>query len=1112
MDKIKFLLANLFIWFLLSTILPAGNTLHFKHISTELGLSQNSISCIMQDSSGFMWFGTQEGLNKYDGYTFTVYKNIPGNPNSLSNNQVTVVYEGRRGLIWIGTDGGGMNRFDPVTEEFYRYPFDPNDANSIDNGRIRAICQDRSGALWIGTFSGLSKIVLQVEPEAGKPVDVKERFVHYRYIRNEPRSLSSNVITSIIEDSRGDIWIGTDSYRDGLHKYRPETESFQHFHFIGIRNNRVSTIYEDRRGILWIGTNGGGLTVFDSRTEEYFHFKSAPGEPRGLSSNLITSIYEDFSGILWIGTEDNGLNRFMPSPANNPSRSGKNKRELFPRGFFFHYKQVAKDPHSISSNAVTFIYEDRSRLLWVGTRGGGLNKFDREDKFSHHKSNPDNPDSLGGNFIYALYEDSKGFLWIGTDEHGLDKYDRIYDFYTHYRRDDSDPGSISSNSIRVIFEDRHGGLWIGTNFGGLNRFNRDTGSFTHYLADPNNSGSISNDVVMSIYEDSAGSLWVGTERGGLDRFNRDSETFSHFRRDENDPNSLSDNSVTTIYEAPSDPGMLWIGTLSGGLNRFEPATNKIIRFMENPADPGSLNNNCVQSVCKDRSGVIWVGTYGGGLNKMMRQKGQSISFKHYTEANGLCNNSIYGILEAPGGHLWISTNKGLSRFNPKDESFKNYNVMDGLQGDEFNGGAFHKTKGGEMLFGGINGFNAFFPFKISDNPHIPPVVIIGFKLFNKAVPIGNGSPLKRSIVQTKELQLSYEENAFSFEFAALDFTIPSKNRYSYMMQGFDKDWVQTGSQQRLASYTNLDHGTYLFRVRGSNNDEVWNDEGASIIVVITPPFWKTWWFKLVALLLVLLSIWFMYKGRLRNVRIKTELQTAHDAQMSIMPQKDPEVEGFDISGVCVPAYEVGGDFFDYIWMNGEKSKLGIAIGDVSGKAMKSAMTAVMTSGMIYLETDEHDSVKDIMSHVNRPLYFKTEKRVFTALCLAALNISTKELTFTNAGLNDPLLKSRGKVTQLKSEGIKLPLGVKPDSQYKEKAYRLKTGDVLLLFTDGIPEAKDLMDEFYGADALEKLLTDLDVSGMSAAAIKDRIIAEVKLFTGAAPQHDDITLVVVKVLC
>lgn len=1068
-----------------------SDSIRFKHISLDDGLSQNSVFCILQDSKGFMWFGTQDGLNKYDGYNFTIYKREPGNRNSLNGARVNALCEDPSGILWIGTDSG-LNRFDPRTETFYRYRTTPNTPDGLNNPTINALCPDRRGALWIGTNGGgLSR--LTHEPGG------KETFTHFKGTPGYAASQGGDFVTSIIEDQSGTIWAATFG---GLIKFDPASEAFTCFRHSSddpnsLNSNRLTVVYEDRSGLLWIGTNGDGLNIFDRKNGTFVHYPAEPDVPGGLGSGVIYCIHEDQSGVLWVGTLQGGLNRF------------DKRSESFTR-----FSRNPRDPYSLSNNSITTIYEDRSRILWMGTPGGGLNKFDRDHKFDHYKADPDNPAGLSDSFAYAILEDRSGILWIGTSDAGLDKFDRRKDTVTNYRWDPNDPGSLGANLVRAVYEDSSGVIWVGTWGAGLNKFNRETETFTRYTSDPFDPRSLSGNLIITILEDRKGRFWVGTLGGGLNRFDRETGTSTRYRHDPANLQSLSDDLVYCLYESPSEPGIIWIGTRSGGLNRFDPDEGTWERFRENPDDPRSLSSNDIVSLLEDSSGTFWVGTYGGGLNKLIRKKKGRWECVRYTEKNGLVNNAIYGVLEDPEGCLWISSNRGLTRFDPKTETFKNYTPADGLQGNEFNGGAYFKSKRGEMFFGGLNGVNAFFPSKLlRKNPYVPPVVITTLKLFNNPVPVARASdesPLREALPWAEELRLSYKQNVLSFEFAALDFTTPGSNQYAYKMEGFDEDWVYTGSGHRLASYTNLAPGEYVFRVRGSNNDGIWNEEGASLRVMITPPYWATWWFRSFLAFAVIGLVFIWYRRRLKNVRLKAELQTARDAQLSIMPRSDPAIEGFDISGVCVPAGEVGGDFFDYIWLNEEKTKLGIVIGDVSGKAMKSAMTAIMISGMIYSTADEYRSVKEIMRRVNRPFYFKTEKKVFTALCLASLDLQTREITFSNAGLHEPLLKSGNSVSKLKGEGNRLPLGVRMDSIYLEKKQQLRPGDVIVFFTDGVTETRNPDGRFYGLEALKALIEITDVVSLTSGAFKDKIISEVGRFSGGAPQHDDMTIVVVKV--
>jgi ligand-binding sensor domain-containing protein/signal transduction histidine kinase len=846
-----------FLWLSIYAGLGA-RSIHFKRISLNEGLSQNAIFCVLQDCKGFLWFGTQDGLNKYDGYDFTVYKPDPDNTNSLSHGWINTILEDSEGMIWIGTNGGGLNKFDPKKERFFRYRVDPDDPECINCGFVRAICRDNSGTIWIGTRgTGLYSLTQAFDPPQ-YPGEVKEKIKNYRHVPGDPNSLSGNMINDIVEDRWGDLWIGTN---DGLNKLDRKSGQFIHYLNIpgdhrSLSHNSVTRIYEDRSGLLWVGTNGG-LNLLDKKTGKFARYRYKAGNLYGLSHDSISSIIEDRSGVLWIGTGGGGLNKF-------------NKRS----GTFTCFRNKLNDPYSVSYDFISCLFEDNSRILWVGTAGKGLNKFDREDKFEHYQSVHDQANSLNDNYIYSVYEDHSGILWIGTAAGGLNRLNRNTGEFSFFRSSPSVPGSLSHNLVRSVFEDSSGVLWVGTDGGGLNKFNRKTGTFTHFLNSEDNPNSLSHNTVYSIFEDSSGVLWIGTGGGGVNKFNRKTGAFTHYRKREDDPNSLSDDEVSSIYEAPTEPGVLWIGTQNRGLNRFDTGSETITRFEANPMNPGSLSLNFVLSVYEDSTGTLWVGTHGGGLNKLTgkRDESESIKFAHYTERDGLSNNSVYGILEDSAGNLWMSTNKGISQFNLATEKFKNYNVKDGLQGSEFNGGAYHKNKKGEMFFGGINGLNSFKPSDIKDNPHIPPIVITGFRISNIPVWHGAASPLKQSIIWTEEIKVTYKQNDLSFEFAALDFTIPENNLYAFKMENFDKVWNYTDSRKRFAYYTNLDPGEYVFRVIGSNNDGVWNEKGASLKIIILPPFYETWWFLSLLVFLGLTLLLYFIRLRIKRIEQKSKLE------------------------------------------------------------------------------------------------------------------------------------------------------------------------------------------------------------------------------------------------
>lgn len=1094
----KLLLTLLILGCLETQVSAQSVDISFQRISLQQGLSQSIVSSMVQDSRGFMWICTEDGLNVYNGYEFNVIRSDPEKPKSLSYNQTTTIYEDRKGNLWIGTFNGGLNKHDPYTEEFTCYLHDSNDPNSLSNNIVRAIYEDKDGNLWIGTDNGLNQLIERTT-EDGRSITA---FIHYVHDPEDPNSLSHNLVRTIYKDHKGTLWIGTEGGLNKLVQKSRENEKstvmFNHYlndpqDHNSLSHNRIRAIFEDHKANLWIGTDNGlnKLVLADNENTKpiFIRYQNLPSDPYSLSHNEVYAIYEDQSGVLWIGTNGGGLNRFDQNTQH-----------------FVRYQNDPMDLNSLSYDEVRSIYEDRSGILWIGTYGGGVNKINPRTKhFLHYKPDPNDPNSLNEEIVWCIYEDQHNILWIGTNGGGLNRFDQEKNWFTHYLHDPDDPKSLSSDIVRLVLEDRSGTLWIGTQGGGLNRFDPVTENFTRFQRNSDELTSLSHNNIRVLYEDRSGTLWIGTRGGGLNKLVPSTNpsvlpTFIHYRHNPQNPHSLSNDFIRVIFEDLS--GSFWIGTLGGGLNKFDRETETFTHYRADPDNPNSLNSDFIFSMYEDKSGILWVGTWGGGLNRFDPAKQ---IFTHYTEEEGLPNNSIYGILEDKQGYLWFSTNNGLSKFNPKTEIFKNYTVTDGLQSNEFNGGSFFKNSSGKMFFGGINGFNTFYPEDIKDNPQIPQVVITAFQKMNQEV------RFDKPISEIEELRLSYKDYIFSFEFAALDYTAPEKNQYAYKMEGLDKDWIYTDASKRYVSYTTLAPGKYVFRVKGSNNDGVWNEKGASINITIYPPFWKTWWFRAIISILLVGLVFFLYLRRLKEVRMITELKTAHNTQMSIMPQSDPQIPGFEISGACIPAHEVGGDFFDYLWFDRKKTRFGIVIGDVSGKAMKGAMTAVMASGMIYasIRTDVC-SVREIMTRLNHPIYDKTDKQMFVALCLTCLDLKTKKLTLTNAGLNEPLLKSRDSVSFIKAVGSKYPLGLVKNNVYKEKSLFLNPLDVFILISDGITETRNHTKELYGETRLQNLFNRLNTATLSAKEIKTRILDDVRHFSGSATQNDDMTLVVVKV--
>lgn len=849
----------------------------FEHLSTDQGLSQSTVECIFRDSRGFMWFGTEEGLNKFDGFDFTVYKTDLKNNFSLNNEIVFSLFEDLSGTLWIGTREGGLNKFNRDKETFKEYVHQPDDQNSISNNTVNVIYESKNlpGILWIGTESGgLNKF------------DTKtETFTHFISHPDNKDSLSIKRIRSILESPAepGVLWIGTGG--DGLHRFDWRNESFKQYKRDSadknsLSNDEIWSIYEmpDKPGTLWIGTKSG-LNQFEIKSETFIRYKNNPSDKNSISHNDVTAICgsPDEPGVLWIGTMGGGLNKMVlfQDISSKDNRSYQVK--------FYHYKNEPGNPASLSSNNIISIYEDEKQpgVMWIGTFDSGLNKvYKSKKKFFHYKNTAEDPNSLINNVVWSIFEDSEGIVWIGTHE-GLSSLQRgkqVSVVFTNYSSSPGDSNSLSNNIVTAITElpDEPGSIWAATYGGGLNQLiispdRKKVTKFIRHKNIPDNENSLNSNAILTLYasETEPGILWIGTARGGLNRFDVSKNIFNHFTNIPENPTSLSNNNIHSIWGDIANPDILWLGTLGGGLNKFDVKNESFTVYKNEPEDQFTLSSDIVLSLyqSEDDPGILWVGTAEGGLNKFDIKAGK---FIQYTVEHGMPNNIINGIVEDKNGNFWISTNKGLCQFHPKTGMIRNYDVHDGLQANEFNGNAFFESSSGEIFFGGMNGFNAFIPNEIKDNPNIPSIVITDFKIFNHSVSIKRDYELSRasasektsdnsllmlekSITETDEIVLSYKHNFFSFEFASLDFSAPNKNQYAYKMEGFDDDWIYTGNR-RYASYTNLNPGEYIFTVKGTNNDGIWNEAGTSLKIIITPPFWKTWWFLTAFWLIVAVSV------------------------------------------------------------------------------------------------------------------------------------------------------------------------------------------------------------------------------------------------------------------
>jgi len=832
--------------------------LKFTTLSLEEGLSNLTVLSILQDHLGFIWIGTQGGgLNRYDGYEFKVYQTDSKDETSISANAIWVLLEDSDNNLWVGTSAG-LDLYDPITDSFIHYDADPDDPTKLPDSQLKSLYETSNGTLWVGTEGGgLSKF----NRETGE-------FFTYRHDPNNINSLSGNRVLSIYEDREtGLFWLGTEL--NGVTVFDRETEQFTRYQYdpedpTTISDDSIQSISQDSDGNLWLSTKDG-LNRYDRETDTFIRYFHNPDDPSSLSDNFVWGIHEDKRGRFWIGTR-NGLNLFDP------------QRERFAR--YFH---DPADPDSMSGNVPAVFYEDKTGTLWFGTEDGGVSRLAGEPpKFTTYRHNPANPHSLSDNFILGVYVDRAGGAWLGT-LNGLSHLDRQRGTFTNYYHDPDNPNSLADNVVRSFVEDPQGGLWIGTN-SALHYFDPPTETFTRYVHDPADPESLGVGLLTGLSLDSRGGIWIGLWEFGIDYFDPQTETFTHYQPDETDPAGLKSHLMPRLVKDPIDDIFWFVDSTGGtGLVRLDAARKTFSNFLLDPEHPGDASLNTVESLYMDDNGQLWVGAQSGLLlfNPATEQ-----FIRHYTKNDGLAHNFVVGIIEDEQGQLWITTKGGLSRFDPQSETFRNYDETDGLQSNQFLFG-IAKAPDGQILLGGVNGLNAFYPDRLQDNPNLPPVVLTGFELFNQPVAIGaEDSPLKQVINATDELTLSYDQSVFTFEFTALNYTLPEKNQYAYMLEGFDDNWRTTTADRRFATYTNLDPGSYTFRVKASNNDGVWNEEGLSLPVTITPPWWQTTWFRVLVAVLVVGAIAGAFVGqRQSGIRRERILETqvaerTHDLQIA----------------------------------------------------------------------------------------------------------------------------------------------------------------------------------------------------------------------------------------
>jgi len=820
---------------------PAVRPMYFEHLTMRDGLSQSTANSILQDSQGYLWLATQSGLDRYDGSSIREYRRERGNANGLASDYIWSIAEDAHGDLWLATEGGGVARWDRRTERFQQFRHDPQNPRTLASDAVRALLIDGRGQIWAGT-RGQGLDVL--DPKTGV-------VRHFRHRDGDPHSLAADAVFTLYADHEGRIWVGTDA---GLSRYEPSTDDFASGTPAAgnLSDLRVRAIREDHMGALWIGTYGGGLNRLEPATGRLTVFRHDPKNVQSLSQDRVSAVLEDDAQRLWVATAD-GLNLF--------DRASET---------FVRYGNEADAPQSLRDSDVLSLYQDRGGVLWVGTRGGGASHWNpRSWLLGHYRS-----DAFRATQVNSFADDGAGKLWVGTIA-GLVEID------THSRRErhggaGAGAGSggvrLSDDRVMSLLFDRKGQLWIGTMTGGLDRLDPDTGSLQAYRSAAEDPLTLPANGVMALYEDRSGILWVGTFGGGLASLDRTTGRFTRYPYGTADSSSLSSSRASAIVEDAL--GNLWIGTERGGLNLLDRKTGRFYHYRRDDRDPTSLSDDTIYALHVDGRGDLWVGTAGGGLDRVIGSSAHpsEVRFENQSGLAGMPSQVVYGIESDREGRLWLSTNNGLARFDPRSRAIQIFHQVHGLQDEEFNFNAHYQSADGTLFFGGDNGFNAFSPDVIAPNAPPPRVVLTTAAKLNRSL-----APQELP-TPTRPLALAYDDKLLTLDFAALDFTSPADNHYVYRLEGFDAGWIDAGTQHR-ATYTNLDAGDYIFKVRAANADGVWSREPLSIPLRVAPAPWKTPAAYLAYSILVILVLGYLW--RLQRLRRERELRYSRDLEQTV---------------------------------------------------------------------------------------------------------------------------------------------------------------------------------------------------------------------------------------
>ncbi len=802
----------------------------FQRMDTDDGLSDGIILCTFKDSKGYIWFGTANGLNRFNGYDFEVYQHDALNELSISGNRIMSIVEIPSGDLLIGTVDGGLSIFHRDSENFSTYKFDKANPKSISANQVNSLLLDSKSNIWVGTSNGLD--LFDQQSEQFEKVDLKAGVV------------------GMVESKNGGIWIVTSQFE--IHHIDYTGRITNTYEFLDQNTiESIFTVFGSDDGRIWIGTQDRGMYIFDPNTLTTSRLHR---DNSGLRSNFVRAIFQDRKKQMWMGLDGAGINIYDQI----------NQKWTYVNNRIY-------DEESLSSNAVYSIYGDEEDNFWVGTFKKGVNLYSpSRTKFTAYHSEPGNINSLSNNSVLGIDIDNQGNVWLGTDGGGLNKFNPLTGKFQNFKHDPDDPTSISSNIIKSVFVDHEGYIWTGTYLSGLNRYDPKTGEFKNFNIGPDDTKNLPFNSVWSIYEDSNDNMWFGFLGDGIVRFDRSTETFHHIRHNPQDENSFSTSAVFKMIE--DGQGNMWLGSEYGGLNVMNLQTGKLKKYIHDPGNPSSLINDQIRAITLDKEGTIWIGTMAG----LCKYDPVHDTFIPSSINSQLRFPAIYGIMADENGMLWLSGIQGLYRYNIKEDQFQIFDKFDGVQG-EFNYTAQAEATNGVFYFGGLNGFNAFDPLEILENNHRPPVIISEFTVLGEPLQAGDTLNsrviLNKSLDETDGITLTHQENVFSLEFAALDFVAPERIRYSYKLAGFEDNWTSVFAENRQVTYMNLAPGQYVFHLRATNSDGIWSDQEKSLIIDVLPPWWSTLWFQitLVFVISAIIYLVFSYRSK-RQAKIRNMLK------------------------------------------------------------------------------------------------------------------------------------------------------------------------------------------------------------------------------------------------